>query len=248
MITQAQFNSLILPHTLQAEGGYANVVDDKGGETYRGISRVYNPNWSGWATIDKKKDGFLWTTKKIPHNTIFPELESAVAQFYWTNYFVKQGFNLLNDTTLASNLFDYSVLGGYSINVISAILSKVFGKTPAATTFNAALAAQINGVDPSRFANEVLKVRKSYYENIAKAKPTQAKFLNSWLNRIKSFAGRVKTTVATKPTTAISYGFIAVVLVAVAITAYLIVKNKKMPQPQQPQQPQIQQQPIYRGY
>ena len=30
------------------EGGYVNDKDDAGGETYRGISRKYNPTWQGW--------------------------------------------------------------------------------------------------------------------------------------------------------------------------------------------------------
>lgn len=34
------------------EGGYANVLGDKGGETYMGISRVYWPSWPGWPVID----------------------------------------------------------------------------------------------------------------------------------------------------------------------------------------------------
>ena len=41
--------------TLQHEGGYGNDPDDVGGETYKGISRVYNPSWKGWGLIDDYK-------------------------------------------------------------------------------------------------------------------------------------------------------------------------------------------------
>ena len=34
-----------------AEGGYVNDPDDKGGETYKGISRKANPDWNGWINI-----------------------------------------------------------------------------------------------------------------------------------------------------------------------------------------------------
>ena len=37
------------------EGGYVNDKDDAGGETYRGISRKYNPTWQGWTMIDSYK-------------------------------------------------------------------------------------------------------------------------------------------------------------------------------------------------
>ena len=35
------------------EGGYARHPADPGGETYRGISRRYHPEWSQWADIDR---------------------------------------------------------------------------------------------------------------------------------------------------------------------------------------------------
>lgn len=45
--------------TMQHEGEYANVVGDKGGETYMGISRVYWPSWAGWPVIDD------WRSERI---------------------------------------------------------------------------------------------------------------------------------------------------------------------------------------
>ena len=41
--------------TLKYEGGYVNDKDDRGGETYRGVSRRYHPNWSGWKIVDEYK-------------------------------------------------------------------------------------------------------------------------------------------------------------------------------------------------
>jgi lysozyme family protein len=37
------------------EGGYANDPSDRGGETYKGISRNNFPNWKGWKLIDLHK-------------------------------------------------------------------------------------------------------------------------------------------------------------------------------------------------
>ncbi|MCZ7608905.1 MAG: hypothetical protein M5U17_01955 [Ignavibacterium sp.] len=39
----------------QAEGQYNNDRDDRGGETYRGRARRFNPEWSGWRIIDSMK-------------------------------------------------------------------------------------------------------------------------------------------------------------------------------------------------
>src|SRR2546426_796362 len=44
-----------LTQLLKVEGGYANDPRDPGGETYKGISRVFWPNWSGWPLIDAAK-------------------------------------------------------------------------------------------------------------------------------------------------------------------------------------------------
>jgi lysozyme family protein len=38
------------------EGGYSNNALDPGGETYRGISRVYFPDWAGWPIIATEPD------------------------------------------------------------------------------------------------------------------------------------------------------------------------------------------------
>ena len=45
------FNKVIL-----AEGGYVNDPDDKGGETYLGISRVNHPYSTMWDIIDAIKN------------------------------------------------------------------------------------------------------------------------------------------------------------------------------------------------
>lgn len=55
------------------EGGYVNDPDDKGGETYRGISRKYNPTWEGWEIIDKYK-----TQHKVGSNEFKSKLNNDI--------------------------------------------------------------------------------------------------------------------------------------------------------------------------
>lgn len=61
-----------------AEGFYSHRADDKGGETYRGISRKFNPQWRGWAIIDgyKARTGFI---DLLPGD---PDLNWLVKEFY----------------------------------------------------------------------------------------------------------------------------------------------------------------------
>ena len=44
-----------LEFSLQMEGLYCDEPGDAGGETYRGIARVYHPHWVGWELIDSYK-------------------------------------------------------------------------------------------------------------------------------------------------------------------------------------------------
>lgn len=48
--------SLAYKKTMTHEGGYANDPEDAGGETWKGISRVYHASWEGWHIIDSYKN------------------------------------------------------------------------------------------------------------------------------------------------------------------------------------------------
>lgn len=61
---------------LSWEGGHSNDPDDPGGETYKGISRKKNPQWSGWQFVDKKD---------------FVSAEREIEHFYKMNYWHKCG-------------------------------------------------------------------------------------------------------------------------------------------------------------
>lgn len=185
MITQSVFLSKILNHTLAYEGGYSNNPADKGGETYRGISRKYNSGWSGWSVIDAKK-----ATGTIATNTIFPELENNVASYYWNNYFLKNGFNKLTSANVALQLFDYAVNGGYKVAAVNTIL-KDMGIISTESTFSDKLAELVNSVSASRFATKVLELRKSYYDNIIKADSSQEVFRKGWYARLAKLAATI---------------------------------------------------------
>jgi lysozyme family protein len=69
-----------LKHTLGFEGGYANSLTDAGGETFRGISRVSNPDWAGWAIIDSVKADLQAKGKINFHNSAnWPLADKATA-------------------------------------------------------------------------------------------------------------------------------------------------------------------------
>lgn len=94
------------------EGGYNPGEGEK--ETYMGIDRGANPNWSGWAVIDavKRANPGLSIAKM---NLLLSQniaLQANIRTFYKTGYWNTLNLNNINDQQLANNLFDCSVNQG----------------------------------------------------------------------------------------------------------------------------------------
>ena len=73
--------------TIAAEGGYVNDPNDKGGETYMGISRKAHPNSSIWRIIDKVdkkgKTNKQITTELRKNNHLTHQIKLIYKEKYW---------------------------------------------------------------------------------------------------------------------------------------------------------------------
>lgn len=100
------YTSYNITHVL--EGGYSNHKNDRGGETWRGISRVHNPHWKGWSTIDsmKSKPNFPTNLKSRA------DLQEQVLEFYKANYFSPLKLHMVSNQEVANRLYDIAVLMG----------------------------------------------------------------------------------------------------------------------------------------
>ena len=108
--------------TIKSEGAYSYREADTGLQTYKGISRKWNPKWIGWVIIDKALEKY--PELKIPYKkppasihklnfelNVNEELEYLIYDFYYENYYTKCGaWNI--GGKLAVVLFDMSVLSG----------------------------------------------------------------------------------------------------------------------------------------
>jgi lysozyme family protein len=87
------------------EGGYVDDPTDRGGETYRGISRVHHPSWSGWSKIDvyKGERGFpaMLDTDR--------SLQNSVKSFYKRKYWDRFLGDQVPDQQVANELYDTGV-------------------------------------------------------------------------------------------------------------------------------------------
>jgi lysozyme family protein len=98
--------------TMKVEGGYANSKHDRGGETWRGISRVFWPNWEGWAIIDSYKP----ITNTFEKNLALDQkLDVLVKNFYKQNFWDIMCLDQCNSQVIANELFDTGVNCGTKV-------------------------------------------------------------------------------------------------------------------------------------
>jgi lysozyme family protein len=188
--------SMALDRTLKFEGGYSNHPDDRGGETYCGISRVHNPDWHGWSYIDGYKE-----VKPMPNNgpkfqeeDIVIRLRFLVAAFYkklWDSL----DLDSIDHQALTSEIFEVMVNMGTpravkflqeALNVLNRnaalypdlVVDGVFGPVTRKLLHE-------QKADYGLIEKIVIVLRGSFYLDIVRRDPTQEAFIKGWLNRVR---------------------------------------------------------------
>lgn len=90
------------------EGGYVHDTDDSGGETYRGISRRYNPTWDGWVMIDAFKKRYFGKalSKRLDADE---QLQKLVKEKYKRGYWDIFELDSVPNQLIAYQMFDTNV-------------------------------------------------------------------------------------------------------------------------------------------
>ena len=185
--------------TMVIEGEYSDHSADKGGETYRGISRENHPDWDGWAIIDKLKptDGINNQFKdKLKSNTrLQKKVESFYKQYYWETIL---GDKIPNQE-IAEKVFDLGVNMGVgrsvkflqeSLNLLNRNQNDypdtvVDGGLGPLTLKTIKSFLKVEKKDPSYLLKLISLFQGRQYINIMKNAPQQEIFARGWLNRIK---------------------------------------------------------------
>lgn len=150
---------------IRNEGGYVlhDVAGDRGGQTYAGIARKMNPQWPGWALIDRGAE--------VP--------AQLVRDFYKANYWDPIQGDQISSQVIAQTIFDFHVNAGA---VARKLAQLVVGATPDGAIGPRTLAA-INGYDEAKFVMAYALVKIARYRDIVTRDRTQMKFLLGWINR-----------------------------------------------------------------
>lgn len=155
---------------LIAEGGYKlhNVVGDTGGLTYAGIARNKNPQWPGWAFIDRGE---------TPPS-------SMVRDFYQAGWWNPLRGDDIKDVQVAYTLYSFATnSSAYGAPKTAVKLAQiVVGTTPDGVLGPKTLAA-INAMDPELFLAKYALARIARYAEIVNRDRSQLKFLLGWTLR-----------------------------------------------------------------
>ena len=174
------------------EGGYVNDPVDFGKETYKGISRKYNPNWSGWEIIDfyKTNDNF---PKQLRDDSILQEaVRSTYKKKYWDVFYGDR----ISNQGLANKLFDISVnLGAHravkflqiSLNVLNRdeALYKTIEENGKMDNNTHTILEYSLTKDPETYILKILNILQgTHYVKRVFEKSNQKRFIRGWLNRV----------------------------------------------------------------
>lgn len=164
--------------TAKYEGGYVNDPADAGGETIFGVARNAWPNLNMWNILDEyKKQGLrgkdLEAKCKSNHDFI-----SEVETVYHTQYWFKIWGDKIENQKSANAIYDFAVNTGTQRAIKYAQIAS--GCKADSIMGNGTLVA-INSCKD--FTNKYADLRCRFYNNLAKNRPSNQKFLKGWLAR-----------------------------------------------------------------
>lgn len=166
------------------EGGISNNKYDRGGYTYKGISRKNWPNWEGWHFLDTR-------ARLTPNEQEI--VDGMVERFYRANFWDRISLTSFTNQRIANELYDTGVnmhpktaimLLQKALNLLNRngqlyediVVDGLIGMKTLTLTNNHpypdSLLKLLNGLQLSR------------YVEICEKDPTQEEFLRGWLKRI----------------------------------------------------------------
>lgn len=154
---------------IRDEGGYVlhEVEGDRGGMTYAGIARKMNPDWGGWAFLDRKET---------------PPTD-MVRQFYRDGYWTPiRGDEL--PQRIAESIFNFAVNTSAPRRPTVAIklAQIVVGTTPDGAFGDKTFRALME-MDQEKFVLAYALAKIARYRDIVTRDRTQMKFMLGWINR-----------------------------------------------------------------
>lgn len=157
---------LYYPKLKQYEGGYASAafaasINDKGGETYKGIARNFNPDWAGWPIIDeyKLKNGLPKYNSIIPD----PRLDKLAKDHSKKAYWDKLRLDDVQNQNVAEAIGDFGFNSG--LGTAAKAVQRVL-KLPVDGNIGPVTIDAINKANQKQLFDDIQNYRRNFIKNI----------------------------------------------------------------------------------
>lgn len=181
--------------TMGHEGGYSNDPVDAGGETYKGITKRFEPDWEGWVIIDSLRNNPNFP-KCLDENE---ELQEKVMEVYKRKYWDIFWGDKFDNQDIANEMFDTGVNMGTtraikylqkSLNLLNRDQKNYSDISEDGVIGNNTLNTLNNFLN--KFKKDVKYLLKlmnlfqgMHYINYMSKSPKQERFARGWLSRVK---------------------------------------------------------------
>lgn len=174
--------------TLAYEGGYDNHPADRGGETFRGVSRKNWPNWTGWMIIDQARGAYPSASTPAFHDELMksPDLLHQATLFYRGNFWEPIHGDELPGKVAAA-LFDAAVHSGVKTAV--RLLQSSIGATVDGVVGPRTIKAAFDKGEPGLVT--FLAARAKFLHELMARDPSQEIWDMNWFRRLFKLANLV---------------------------------------------------------
>lgn len=174
--------------TSKNEGGYANNKADRGKRTLNGIAQNFWPKWEGWskvmAIISRVGENARLINAEVRKDA---ELQAMISRFYKQNFWDVLKLDQIKDQQLAETVYDFGVNSGTgrAAKYLQEAVNALGGNLKVDGQIGNQTITQANQIKPLELHTEYNKLRRSFYNSIAKG--NQKQFLKSWLSRLHPY-------------------------------------------------------------
>lgn len=170
----------------QLEGGYADRPNDRGGETYRGISRKWFPAWPGWAKVDAAKARASTPAEIDRLLAADAELSDLVLGFYLDEWWAPLRADQLADEYVARALFFFAVNAGRgpAVTALQTAINGLGKPLSADGRMGPATLSTANSTPGARLLQAFEAQAARHYLDLVARDPSQADHVAGWLARL----------------------------------------------------------------
>jgi lysozyme family protein len=177
---------------LRIEGEYVYDKVDVGNETYRGISRRYHPNWSGWIIVDAKKSDGNFPACLEQETKLHLNVQSFYKYRYWDLFWG----SAMRDDRLATRMLNTAVHLGASravkylqqaLNVLNRnelLYANIVADGLYGERTHDALEKYLTRDRVDYLLKAILILQGKHYLDYMRRSPAQEKFARGWLKRL----------------------------------------------------------------